>query len=307
MKENRRKQLGGSLALLLTAFIWGSSFVAQSIGMEKIQSFTFNGIRTLMGAAALLPLLAVLTVRRRRTDERTAEEKKKTRLHQLKCGVICGVILFIAGNLQQAAFKYTTSGKIGFLTAMYMLLVPVFGLALKQRPRVRVWFTVLMGCVGAYLLCVSEQMSFGKGEILAASCAVFYAIHILYIDHVVATVDAIWLSFTQFVVAGTLGVICMGLFETPVLADINAAILPMLYAGVLSCGAAFTLQIIGQRNTEPAVASILMCLESVFAVLSDWIVLGNSLSLRQIIGCTVMFAAIIINNLPKKTRKPSNM
>jgi len=302
MKENRKKQLGGSFALFLAAFIWGSSFVAQSIGMEKIDSFTFNGIRTLMGAAALIPLLVIMTVKKRKNDVRTVEEKKKARLHQLKCGIICGIILFVAGNLQQAAFKYTTSGKIGFLTAMYMLLVPIFGLVLKQRPRARVWVTVLMGCVGAYLLCVSEQMSFGKGEILAASCAVFYAIHILYIDSVVATVDGIWLSFTQFVVAGTLGVICMGLFEIPVLADINAAIFPMLYSGVLSCGAAFTLQIVGQKNTEPAVASILMCLESVFAVLSDWIVLGNSLSLRQIIGCTVMFVAIIINNLPDRKK-----
>lgn len=303
MEQAKKNQLGGSLILLLTAFIWGSSFVAQSVGMEKIDSFTFNGIRTLMGAAALIPLLIVLTLKKRKTDERTAEEKKRQRLHQLKCGVICGLILFTAGNLQQAAFHYSTPGKIGFLTAIYMLLVPIFGLAIKQKPRARVWVTVVMGCFGAYLLCVSEKMSFGKGEVLAVSCAVFFAIHILYIDHVVASVDSIWLSFTQFVVAGTLGVICMALFETPVRADINAAIWPLLYSGVLSCGAAFTLQIVGQRHTEPAVASILMCLESVFAVLTDWIILHNRLSLRQILGCSIMFLAIIINNLPDKRKK----
>ena len=297
MNVNFKKSLGGNIALLLAAFIWGTSFVAQSVGMESVEGFTFNGIRMLMGSAALMPLIAVMQIKKRKTDIRTKAQKKNDALVQLKSGVICGLILFCASNLQQFAFNYTTSGKIGFITALYMLLVPVFGLVLKQKQKLFVWFAVVMGCFGAYLLCVDGSFSIGKGELLALACSVCFAVHILYIDSVVDKVDGVILSCTQFFVVGVISVICMFIFETPQISAINSAIVPILYSGILSSGVAYTLQIIGQKNTQPAVASILMCLESVFAVLAGWVVLKEQLSAREAIGCVVMFVAIILTKI----------
>ncbi len=299
MNVNSKKSLGGNIALLLAAFIWGTSFVAQSVGMESVEGFTFNGIRMLMGSAALMPLIAVMQIKKRKTDIRTKAQKKNDALVQLKSGVICGLILFCASNLQQFAFNYTTSGKIGFITALYMLLVPVFGLVLKQKQKLFVWFAVVMGCFGAYLLCVDGSFSIGKGELLALVCSVCFAVHILYIDNVVDKVDGVILSCTQFFVVGVISVICMFIFETPQISAINSAIVPILYSGILSSGVAYTLQIIGQKNTQPAVASILMCLESVFAVLAGWVVLKEQLSAREAIGCVVMFVAIILTKIPE--------
>ncbi|MBQ2964280.1 MAG: DMT family transporter [Clostridia bacterium] len=302
MNLSSKKAFGGNIALLLAAFIWGTSFVAQSVGMESVEAFTFNGIRMFLGCAALLPLIVFIQIRKRKNDTRTEAEKKKQAAVQLKSGVICGVILYCASSFQQFAFNYSTPGKIGFITALYMLLVPVFGLALKQRPRLFVWFAVLMGCVGAYLLCVDAEMTIGKGELLTLACAVFYAIHILYIDSVVDKVDGVLLSFTQFFVVGVISAVCMLIFETPQAENIQAAMVPMLYSGIMSSGIAYTLQIIGQKHTQPAVASLLMCLESVFAVLSGWVILHEALTGREILGCVIMFVAIILTNLPERKK-----
>lgn len=302
MNLSSKKAFGGNIALLLAAFIWGTSFVAQSVGMESVEAFTFNGIRMFLGCAALLPLIVFMQIRKRKNDMRTEAEKKKQAAVQLKSGVICGVILYCASSFQQFAFNYSTPGKIGFITALYMLLVPVFGLALKQRPRLFVWFAVLMGCVGAYLLCVDAEMTIGKGELLTLACAVFYAIHILYIDSVVDKVDGVLLSFTQFFVVGVISAVCMLIFETPQAENIQSAMVPMLYSGIMSSGIAYTLQIIGQKHTQPAVASLLMCLESVFAVLSGWVILHEALTGREILGCVIMFVAIILTNLPERKK-----
>lgn len=303
MNLNAKKSLGGNLALLIAAFIWGTSFVAQSVGMESVEALTFNGIRMLLGCAALIPLIAFMQYKKSKTDTRTKAEKKKQAAVQLKCGVICGLILFCASTFQQFAFNYTSSGKIGFITALYMLLVPIFGIFLKQKQRLFVWLAVAMGCFGAYLLCVDGSMTIGKGELLTLACSVFYALHILYIDSVVDKVDGIILSCTQFFVVGIVSVIGMFIFETPQIANINAAIVPILYSGILSSGVAYTLQIVGQKNTQPAVASLLMCLESVFAVLAGWVVLHEALSTRELIGCIVMFVAIILTKLPERKKK----
>ena len=302
MNLSSKKAFGGNIALLLAAFIWGTSFVAQSVGMESVEAFTFNGIRMFLGCAALLPLIVFMQIRKRKNDTRTEAEKKKQAAVQFKSGVICGVILYCASSFQQFAFNYSTPGKIGFITALYMLLVPVFGLALKQRPGLFVWFAVLMGCVGAYLLCVDAEMTIGKGELLTLACAVFYAIHILYIDSVVDKVDGVLLSFTQFFVVGVISAVCMLIFETPQAENIQAAMVPMLYSGIMSSGIAYTLQIIGQKHTQPAVASLLMCLESVFAVLSGWVILHEALTGREILGCVIMFVAIILTNLPERKK-----
>ncbi len=306
--NDKRKMLGGNFALLLAAFIWGTSFVAQDVGKDYVEAFTYNGIRMLMGVGVLLPVILVMQLKKRKTDTRTPEQKKKDNLLQAKSGVICGLLLFCASNLQQFAFYYIpadegASGKIGFITALYMLLVPIFGLFLKQRQRALVWFAVVMGCVGAYLLCVDSAMTIGLGEILALGCAVFFAFHILYIDSVSAKVDGVILSCSQFLVVGILSIIFMFIFENPQVSNIKAAIVPMLYSGVMSSGIAYTLQIIGQKHTKPAVASLLMCLESVFAVLAGWVILHEALSARELIGCVVMFVAIILTNLPETKGK----
>ena len=305
MVINKKKTMGGNVALLLAAVIWGTSFVAQDVGMEHVEAFTYNGIRMLMGTAVLLPLILFMQLKKKATDTRTSDEKKKAAAVQIKSGVICGLILFCASNLQQFAFNYIpegASGKIGFITALYMLLVPIFALFLGRKQRLIVWLAVIMGCAGAYLLCVDSAMTIGIGEILTLGCAVFFAIHILYIDSVTDRVDGVILSATQFLVVGVLSVICMFIFETPRIENINTAIVPILYSGVMSSGVAYTLQIIGQKHTEPAVASILMCLESVFAVLAGWLILGDSLEVREYIGCAVMFVAIILTNLPEKKK-----
>lgn len=297
--------MGGNIALLLAAVIWGTSFVAQDVGMEHVEAFTYNGIRMLMGAAVLLPLILFMQLKKRKSDTRTVQQKKKDAAVQIKSGIICGLILFCASNLQQFAFNYIpegASGKIGFITALYMLLVPIFGLFLGQKQRLLVWLAVIMGCAGAYLLCVDSAMTIGVGELLTLGCAVFFAIHILYIDSVTDKVDGVILSATQFFVVGVLSVVCMFIFETPRIANINTAIIPILYSGVMSSGVAYTLQIIGQKHTNPAVASLLMCLESVFAVLAGWMILGDSLEVREYIGCAVMFVAIILTNLPEKKK-----
>lgn len=303
MNINSKKSLGGNLALLLAAFIWGTSFVAQSVGMESVEAFTFNGIRMLLGCAALIPLIVFMQLKKSKTDTRNKEEKKKQAKAQLRCGIICGILLFCASNLQQFAFNYTSSGKIGFITALYMLLVPVFGIFLKQKQHFFVWLAVALGCFGAYLLCVDGSMSIGRGELLTLGCAVFYAFHILYIDSVVDKVDGIILSCTQFFVVGVISVICMFIFETPQVTAINGAMVPILYSGLLSSGVAYTLQIVGQKYTQPAVASLLMCLESVFAVLAGWVVLHEALNGRELAGCIVMFAAIILTKIPDFIKK----
>ncbi len=309
MEINKKKAMGGNAALLLAAIIWGTSFVAQDVGKDFVEAFTYNGIRMLMGTAVLLPLIFILQVKKRKSDTRTKQEKKKDAFIQARSGIICGILLFCASNLQQFAFYYMpddegAAGKIGFITALYMLLVPIFGLFLKQKQRLLVWFAVVLGCVGAYLLCVdSVSMTLGLGEFLTLGCAVFFAFHILYIDSVSSKVDGVILSCTQFFVVGVLSVICMFIFETPNIANIKSAMVPMLYSGVMSSGVAYTLQIIGQKHTKPAVASLLMCLESVFAVLAGWLILGDSLELREYIGCAIMFVAIILTNIPERKKK----
>ena len=305
MVIDKKKAMGGNFALLLAAVIWGTSFVAQDVGMEHVEAFTYNGIRMLMGAAVLIPVILFMQLGLRKKQGDAALWDKKRIFIQAKSGVICGLILFCASNLQQFAFNYIpegASGKIGFITALYMLLVPIFGLVLKQKQRLIVWFAVIMGCVGAYLLCVDSAMTIGIGEILTLGCAVFFAIHILYIDSVTDKTDGVILSATQFLVVGVLSVICMFIFETPRIANINTAIVPILYSGVMSSGVAYTLQIVGQKHTNPAIASLLMCLESVFAVLAGWLILGDNLETREYIGCAVMFAAIILTNLPERKK-----
>ena len=285
----RRTKPIGIIFLLITAIIWGSSFVAQSIGMQSIDAFTFTGIRTTLGVLFLLPFTLIIN--------KGFDHSKKT----LISGLILGIVFSFAQNFQQFAFYYSTSGKIAFITAFYMFFVPLFSVIfLKRKIAVLTWLSILIGLAGLFLLCINpaELTSVNLGDILALICAVFYAVQIMLIDRFLGEgVNGIQLSFMQFTVAAVLSLAAMFIFEQPNLADIKTAAPSLLYSGIMSCGIAYTLQIMGQKYSSPVVASLLMCLESVFAVIAAAIILHEGMSVREAIGCVIMFAAIILSQL----------
>lgn len=280
--------------LFLTAFIWGTAFVAQSVGMDYLEPFTFNGVRSLIGGIALLPCIWLL---HKLNGESKKEESGKVLLIG---GLACGVLLFAASSLQQIGLKYTTTGKAGFITAFYIVIVPVLGIFLHKKIGWKIWLAVVLALAGLYFLCITESFSIGKGDVLIFLCALIFAVHILVIDYFSPKVDGVKMSCIQFFVCGILSLPFMFTIETPKAAAMTAAWMPLLYAGVLSCGVAYTLQILGQKNVNPAVASLILSLESCFSVLAGWIVLGERLSLRESAGCVLMFAAIILAQLPDK-------
>lgn len=283
----------GSLMLLLAAIIWGSAFVAQSMGMDHIGPFTFQAVRSLMGAVALLPVIFLFEKQRKSKPENDQEAHFQTK-DLLLGGVLCGLVLFVAINLQQFGLLYTTPGKAGFLTAMYILIVPIYGLFLGNKPPASLWVSVLIAAIGLYLLSVTEEFTISPGDILLILCAFAFAGQIMLIDHFVEKANGIKLCSLQFFVCGLLSLAAMFLFEQPKITSIINALGPLLYAGVLSSGVAYTLQILAQKTTPPALASLLMSLESVFAVLAGIIVLGQVPSVRELLGCALMFVAILV-------------
>lgn len=293
--------------LFLTAFIWGVAFVAQSVGMNYIGPFTFSCVRSILGGIVLIPCIWFLDRLKMKeegvTEKRTMSEKEKKTL--LIGGICCGIALCVASNLQQFGVKYTTVGKAGFITALYIVLVPIFGIFLKKKVGVKVWISVAISVVGLYLLCMTEKFSISKGDFLVLLCAIVFSIHILVIDHFSPLVDGVRMSCIQFWITGIISAIPMFLFEKPSLSAIFAAAVPLLYAGVMSSGVAYTLQIVAQKDADPTVASLILSLESVFSVLAGWVVLGQVMSMREICGCVLMFAAIILAQLPeRKTVQP---
>ncbi len=316
------KKLKGDLMLVLTAMVWGGSFVAQKSGMELIGPFAFNGIRTIIGGIVLIPLIMVLdrmkskkqasapAVKADAADSALSETDKKNDQKLLITGSICcGLALLVAGMLQQIGMMYTTAGKAGFITALYVVLVPIFGRILGKKIRPLIWLCVLASAFGLYLLCMPASGGFGhinKGDLIVLACALCFAVHILLIDYFSPKVDGVRLSCLQFFIAGILCVILMfpldpvlG-YDIPSLSQLLDAWIPIVYAGALSCGAGYTMQIVAQADTDPAVASMILCLESVFAVIAGMLILGESLSLREAAGCIIMFAAILAAQLPAK-------
>ena len=289
-------QMRNSLLLLLTAFIWGAAFVAQSVGGEAVGCFTFNGVRSLIGALVLLPVIWLMDAKKK--EELEQKEDQKT---LIMGGICCGVMLCIASNFQQFGISFTTVGKAGFITAMYILIVPILGLFMKKKPGLQVWLGVVLAVMGLYLLCMtSESFSLSKGDFLVLICAGFFSLHILIIDYFSPKVDGVRMSCIQFLVCGILSMVMAFIFETPEFSEILSGWLPILYAGGLSCGVAYTLQIVGQKNMDPTVASLILSLESVFSVLAGWLILNQTLSLRELSGCVLMFLAIILAQLPQK-------
>lgn len=279
--------------MLLTATIWGVAFVAQSVGMDYIEPFTFNCIRSILGGVTLLPVIFL--------GKGKSEPPSRT---LLAGGICCGILLFAASNFQQFGIQYTTVGKAGFITACYIILVPIMGLFLKKKCTPLIWLSVLFALAGLYLLCITEEFSLGKGDVLVLICSFLFALHILVIDYFSPKTDGVKMSCIQFFVCGILSGICMLFTETPSFSNIRSAAVPLLYAGIFSCGVAYTLQIVGQKNMNPTVASLILSLESSISVLAGWILLGQSLGLREAAGCILMFAAILLAQLPvKKTGK----
>ena len=289
--------------LALTALIWGSAFVAQSVGMDYLGPFTFNSIRSIMGGIVLLPVLFILKRQGRKSGQ--SESTSDSRKTLVIGGILCGTALAVASSLQQIGIVYTSAGKAGFITALYILIVPVMGLFLGRRAGLKVWIGVALAVAGMYFLCITDGFSISKGDFLVFLCAIVFSIHIFVIDYFAPKVDGVALSCIQFFVCGILCAVPMLVQEQPQVSEILAAWMPLAYAGVLSCGVAYTLQVIAQKNTEPTVASLLLSLESVFSVLAGWVILGERLSGRELFGCALVFAAVLLAQLPGQGKAPA--
>ena len=287
--------------LVSAAMIWGLSFVAQKQGMEYVEGFTFNGIRSLLGAIVLIPFIVIRALKN--PVKLSPVEKKQSRKDNLKGILIVGLMLCIGSNLQQFAFISIEPGRVGFITALYMLIVPLISfIVYKKKQPVTTWIGVFLGVVGLYMICMggSTSSSLGKGDILALLCSFAFALHIIVIDKFAAKIDCVLLSCGQFFVTGVISCVLMFIFESPNIQSIMQAAVPILYAGIMSCGCAFTFQVIGQKYTEPTISSMLLCLESVFSVIFSFIILGERMASVEYIGCAVMFVAIIIAQLPAR-------
>lgn len=293
-----KTQIRNSLLLLLTAIIWGSAFVAQSVGMEYVEPFTFTFARSIIGGIVLIPCIALL--RKARSEEMCRITKT-----EWLGGICCGIALFAASNFQQFGMMHTTVGKAGFITALYVVIVPILGLFMKKRVSFLIWICVVLAVVGLYLLCMTEDsFTLAYGDLLVLICAVLFSFHILIIDYFSPKGDGVVISCIQFFVCGILSGIVMLFVENPSMGNLVDAKWAILYAGVLSSGVAYTLQVVAQKGVNPTVASLILCLESVVAVLAGWIILGDTLTTRELGGCILMFAAIVLAQLPapKKER-----
>ena len=293
----------GNLLLLLTAAVWGAAFVAQRAGMDAMEPVSFNGLRTLLGAAALTPV-ALLRRRalRRRGDPVLAAESPKTTWFG---GIALGLLLFTAATLQQIGMVTTESGKAGFLTALYILLVPLFGFFSGHRPRPLHVACALVGALGLRFLSMPAG-GFGplsRGDALLVGCAAFFSFHILLVDRIVARTEPLTLAVIQFWVVGLVSLPVIAAFEHPTWAALRATAVPFLYAALASTALGYTLQICGQRDAPPAAASLIMSLESAFALLSGVLILGERPTARELIGCGILFAAILFSQLPPRRAK----
>lgn len=286
-----------SLLLLLTATIWGIAFVAQSVGMDYVGPFTFNTVRSFLGALVLLPVIWFFN--RGKAKKSTPAEKKTLWIG----GICCGVFLAAASSFQQIGIMYTSVGKAGFITACYIILVPILGIFLKKKCTPLIWVSVVLALIGLYLLCINEQFALGKGDIYVFICAILFSLHILVIDYFSPRTDGVKMSCIQFFVCGICCSAAMFFTETPVVADILLAWKPIAYAGIMSCGVAYTLQIVGQKDMNPTVASLILSLESCISVIAGWLILGQALTIKEVIGCFFMFAAIILAQIPIGQKK----
>ena len=290
-----RKALRGSLLLLLGSVIWGAAFVAQRVGMDHMGPFTFNGIRMLLAWLVMIPVTVFLEARNKKNPGWTAPDPKEQRLS----GILCGVLLFAASSLQQMGLVTTTAGKAGFITALYVVLVPVAGwLLLRKNPGKIIWMGVALAVFALWLLCMpAGGFELQGGDLLVLGCAVCFTFQILCVDHYAPRVSSVKLARDEFLVTGGLSMLVALATETITAQGVREALIPILYAGILSGAFGYTLQVLGQRDTDPTVASLLMCLEAVFAVLTGAVLLGEKMTVRETVGCVMMFSAVILAQL----------
>ena len=289
MQGEKHQSGQADLLLLLVALIWGFGFVAQRVGMEHLGPYAFNGIRFLLGGLCLLPLAL------RRTSVST--EQKNRRISLIKAGSLAGVVLFIAATLQQVGLQYTTAGKAGFITGLYVVLVPMIGLLLHQRTTTGTWIGAVAAAVGLYLLSVTDDFRIAPGDLLELIGALFWAGHVLVLSYLSPRTVPVRLAMTQFFVCGALSLLTGFLLETITLQAIMDAAVPILYGGVCSVGAGYTLQVVVQRKAHPSHAAILLSLESPFAALGGWLLLDEMLSGRALTGCGLMLAGMLLSQL----------
>lgn len=289
------RQLRGSLLLLLAAMIWGAAFVAQSEGMNSMQPLSFNGMRQLLAGFALLIPVQL----RKKKDPSRSQNVPAQRKKEWTVGFLCALFLFLSTNAQQTGLQTTAPGKAGFITALYVVLVPIANfIAFRRNPGRVVWIGVFLAVAGLYLLCCDPaEDGFAAGDLMIMACALFYTVHILIIDRFGPVVDPFRLSCMQFLISGALSVLISLPFETITLSGIRGSLIPMLYAGILSGAVGFTIQIVAQKETDPTVASLIMCLESVFAVIFGALLVGEKMSGRETLGCCLMFSAVILAQL----------
>ena len=310
-----KHQVRQSCLLFLAAFIWGVAFVAQSNAMAYVEPFTFMAVRNYIGGFVLVIYLLILKgMGAPAREPAKGAYGRKTPKWMLKLGIdryhllggmLCGTFLCIAGNLQQIGIQYTSVGKTGFLTAVYIILVPILGIFLKKKAGIRVWLGVAIALAGLYLLCVTEKFTIVPADFMLLGCALVFAMQILAVDFFIDRVDGVKLSCIQFFTCAVLSTIGMVIFEHPSIPAMLQAWLPILYAGVLSSGVAYTLQVVGQRDMNPTVASMILSLESVFSALAGWVLLKQVLSTKELLGCGLVFVAIILAQLPGKPQKES--
>ncbi|MCI9105572.1 MAG: DMT family transporter [Lachnospiraceae bacterium] len=301
MEQQRNKKLLSSGMLVMTALIWGIAFVAQSEGMNYVGGFTFNASRFLIGGTMLIPCVFLLRkLSNEPYQELSALEKANRTKASIVGGICCGMILCLSSSLQQFGIAHTSVGKAGFITALYIILVPILGLFMKKRVGLNIWISVAIAAVGMYLLCITEDFSVGRGDFLVFLCSIGFSLHIIVIDYFSPRGDGVVISCVQFFTAGLLSAILMFLFEKPSWGAVTAAWLPILYAGILSCGVAYTLQVVAQKEVSPTVASLLMSLESVFSVLAGWVLLEQKLSTKEMLGCGLVFAGILLAQMPRE-------
>lgn len=295
-----KNSMKGCLYLLSATLIWGSAFIAQSVGMEHIGPFTFQTIRCILAVLFLVPVSFLLEIRKGGAGAAVSRWRSRK---LWKTGMICGAALFVAASLQQIGLVYTDAGKAGFLTAMYIVLVPILGLFLGKKPQKAVVFSIILAVIGLYLLCCMGVAEINTGDFFLMGCALAFAVQITCIDLLAADVDGLRLNCIQALVVAVLSAPFALLTETIHIPGILSSSLPLLYAGVMSMGVAYTLQIVGQQNMEPTAASLIMSLESVIAALCGWLILKETMTVPELLGCGLVFAAVILSQLPEKRRK----
>jgi drug/metabolite transporter (DMT)-like permease len=296
------KRVQANMLLLLTAAIWGFAFVAQRVGSKYVGAFTFNGIRFALGSLSLIPLIIYLD-KRKKNNNRSGSTTEVLLKETILSGVVIGVLLYLGATLQQIGLNYTTAGKASFITGLYMVIVPIIGIFLKHKIGKNSWIGILLAVIGLYLLSINENFSISNGDLLELIGAIFWAFHILTIDHFSKKVDPLKLSCIQFATCSFLSLTSAFIFEQITVSGVSEALIPILYGGLLSVGVAYTLQVVSQKNAKPSHAAIILSMESVFGAIGGALLLGETMSTRGYIGCILILGGILVSQIKLSSKK----